>query len=274
MLALVVSVPAVEAELAADALWALGVAAVEERDPGDGTEDQVVELWTSLGDDAEAVTRAAEGFPARWRWRTVEIDPAVLDEWRRHAVPTWVAKDLVLRPEWVDVAASPDVTVVSVEPGGAFGLGDHPTTVLTLRGVRRALFPGATVLDVGCGSGVVAVTSCLLGAARAEAIDISPAAIDATRHNARANGVEAQVNASLTSLEHVTGTFDVVAANILGPVLVSLAADLRRVLAPGGVLVVSGVLESRYDHVVTALEPLHLVGEDHREGWAALSLRH
>ena len=69
MLGLVVTAPASEAELAADALWALGVVAVEERDVGLGTEDHLVELWTSLGDDVDAITRAADAFPKRWRWR-------------------------------------------------------------------------------------------------------------------------------------------------------------------------------------------------------------
>lgn len=273
-LALVLTVPAVEAELAADALWALGVAAVEERDEGAGTEDHTVELWTSLGDDHESVTKAADAFPARWRWRLVEVDAAVVDAWRAHASPSWVAPDLVLTPAWVPVEAGEDVTVVSVEPGVAFGLGDHPTTVLTVRAVRRSLFPGATVLDVGCGSGVVAVTACLLGASRAEAIDISPAAVEVTRRNAEANGVGEQVHASLTSLADVTEAYDVVAANILAPALVELAADLRRVVLPDGVLVVSGLLEGRSDHVVEALAPMRLVDTDRREGWVALTLRH
>ena len=77
MKALVVSVPAGEVELASDALWALGVVAVEERDAGGGTEDHLVELWTSLGDDVEAVTRAAEAFPVRWRWQLVDVDESV-----------------------------------------------------------------------------------------------------------------------------------------------------------------------------------------------------
>jgi ribosomal protein L11 methyltransferase len=274
MLALVLSVPAGEVELAADALWALGVVAVEERGAGAGTEDHLVELWTSLGDDVEAVTRAAEGFPARWRWHLVEVDESVADSWRAHASATWVASDLVIRPSWVPIEADEEVTVVEIEPGATFGLGDHPTTVLTLRALRRALFRGATVLDVGCGSGVVAITACLLGAARAEAIDIAPAAVEATVHNARRNAVSDRVAASTTSLGELAGPFDVIAANILAPVIIELAPELRRLLAPGGVLVVSGVLDDRYEHVVSALAPLHLVEVDRRDGWAGLSFRH
>src|SRR5687768_18609348 len=114
MLALVVSVPAPEAELAADALWALGVLAIEERDGGVATDDRLVELWTSLGDDAASVARAADGFPSRWRWRLVEVDESVADTWRAHALPTWVSRDLVVCPAWVDVAEPATTTIIRI----------------------------------------------------------------------------------------------------------------------------------------------------------------
>ena len=191
MLALVVTVPAGEAELASDALWALGVVAIEERTSAGSpaTEDHLVELWTSLGEDVATITRAAEAFPARWRWRTVEIDPAVTESWRAHAVPSWVDRDLVVVPAWQDVDTPGGTLRVDIDPGAAFGLGDHPTTVLTLRLLREVMWPGATVLDVGCGSGVLAVVAARLGAPYVEAIDISVAAVEATIANAARNDV-------------------------------------------------------------------------------------
>jgi len=276
VLALVVTVPAGEAELASDALWALGVAAIEEREltGTPGTEDHLVELWTSLGDDAEAVTRAAEAFPARWRWHLVEVDPAVTETWRAHAVPTWVEQDLVIVPAWQEVTTPPDVLRVGIDPGAAFGLGDHPTTVLTLRLLRSVMWPGATVLDVGCGSGVLSVVAARLGAPYVEAIDISSAAVEATVANAARNGVAGVVAASTRALAEVEERFDVVLANLLAPIVVELAADLRRVTAPAGALIVSGVLADRHDHVVEALAPMRVVETLTREAWAALLLRH
>jgi ribosomal protein L11 methyltransferase len=271
--ALVVSVPAGEVELASDALWALGVVAVEERDAGEGTEDHLVELWTSLGDDVEAVTRAAEGFPARWRWQLVDVDERVADSWREHAVPSWVEHDLVVRPAWIPFDAPEGTTVVAIEPGSTFGLGDHPTTVLSLRAVRAAVFPGASVLDVGCGSGVLGIGAAMFGAGRVDAIDLSPAAVPTTVANAEANGVGGRISVSTTPLAQIDDVYDVVVANILAPTLIELADDLIRVLAPAGVLVVSGILAERHDHVVAALAPLHVVGRDVREGWTALTLR-
>jgi ribosomal protein L11 methyltransferase len=273
MLALVVVVPGPDAELATDALWALGVVAIEERDGGSGTADQLVELWTSLGDDADTIAKAAEGFPARWRWRLVEVDESVANTWREHAVATWISRDLVVRPAWVEVDAPAGTTVIAIEPADTFGLGDHPTTMLSLRALRASMFQGARVLDVGCGSGVLSVAAALFGAASVEAIDISASAVQTTRDNAARNGVAASVQASTTPLAGVDGAYDVVVANILAPTLVDLAPDLRRVLGPSGVLIVSGLLADRHAHVEAAMTPLRLIESDVREGWAALTFR-
>jgi ribosomal protein L11 methyltransferase len=278
MLALVLAVPANEVELASDALWALGVAAVEERaaDSGPATtvEDRFVELWTALGSDVDTITRAAEGFPARWRWRTVEVDPAVTESWRAHAVPSWIDRGLVIVPAWLDVETRGTVTRVDIDPGAAFGLGDHPTTILTLRLLRKVWWTGATVLDVGCGSGVLSVVAARLGAPYVEAIDISPAAVEAAQDNARRNGVSGVVNVSTRPLSSIDEPFDLVLANLLGPVVLELAPDLRRVVSASGALIVSGVLSGRYGHVVDALAPMQVVDRVTREGWAALLLRH
>jgi ribosomal protein L11 methyltransferase len=257
---LVVIVAPHEVELASDALWGLGVVAVEERAAGDG-----VELWTSIGDDP------AEAPDLPWPWRFVEVDERVADTWRAFATPTVVEPGLVVCPAWVDYVASETTTVVRIEPGSTFGMGDHPTTRLTLSAARRWVRPGATVLDVGCGSGVLAIGAKLFGASRVVGVDIAPAAVPVTLANARGNGVDVEV--STTPLQEIDGRFDVVLANILAPALIDLADDLRRVLAPGGVLVISGILAAVHAHVLQALVPLEVVDTTTLDGWAAVSLQ-
>lgn len=258
----VVTVTPDEAELAADALWGLGVVAVEERALDDGT----IELWTSLGDDAD-VDMPQLPWPARFE----EVDATVADTWRQFAEPINVDHDLVVQPAWVAFSPDQGTTVLVIEPGATFGMGDHPTTRLTLVAARRWVRADTRVLDVGCGSGVLAIGCMVFGAASAVGIDIAPAAVPVTLENARANNVEVAV--STTPLEEVEGEYDLVLANILAPALVALAPHLRRVLAPGGTLVVSGILAGSHQHVLDALAPLHPVRTDVLDGWAAVTLR-
>lgn len=267
--AFVVTVPESERELASDVLWALGVAAIEERTAEEG----FVELWTSIGDDRASVTREADAFPARWRWRLVEVDADIAESWRRHATVTWADRDLAIVPAWLDADVAAGALRVDIDPGAAFGLGDHPTTMLSARLLRATWWPGATVLDVGSGSGVLAVLAARLGAPYVRAIDISPAAFEATKANARRNGVEAIVEASTVPLTEIADTFDVVVANLQAPVIVELAKDLRRVTPPSGALIVSGILANAHDHVLSALAPLRPVETVVKDNWAAVLLR-
>jgi len=277
LLAVVVEVPAVEAELAADALWALGVVAIEEREPPEPTGGaDAVELWTSLGPDRDTAATALAALAERWPWRFVEVDADVVNTWRTFARPTRVLDDLVVVPAWFGDpldAQTRSAIVLRIDPGEAFGMGDHPTTVACLRALRREVRAGAAVLDVGCGSGVLGIAGLHFGAGRVDAIDIAPAAVHATLENAHRNGVADRIRVSTTPLAEVVGAYDVVVANILAPTLRHLADDLCRVVGPGGVLIVSGLLADRYQDVVEALAPLKLVEVETWEGWVALTLR-
>jgi ribosomal protein L11 methyltransferase len=250
----------------------------------------VIELWTSLGDDVASIQPAlADALGSLCNWRFVEVDEAVADTWRQHAQATWVHDDLVVVPAWLPDPLprqrpdEPAVTCVSIEPGSTFGAGDHPTTVLSLRALRRQLreeraaaVGQASVLDVGCGSGVLAVAAVMMGARSATGIDISPAAVPITTANAQANGVASMVtvsNAPLAAIANTGGVFDIVVANILAPALIELAHDLVRVLADDGVLIISGLLVDRYHHVVAALAPLRVTGLDDLNGWVAVTLQ-
>ena len=257
---LVVTVAPAEVEIASDALWGMGVVAVEERAVGN-----VVELWTSLGDDADAAdVWPAGSFP--WQWRFVQVDAGVADTWRQFARPIVISPTLVVRPAWVHYGGPG--TVVHIEPGATFGMGDHPTTILCLRAVERLTTTGIDVLDVGCGSGVLAIGAMVLGASKAVGVDIAPAAVPVTLANAEANHVEVEV--STTPLDQVDGQYDLGVANILAPALVALAPHLRRLTR--GSLVISGILAEAHDHVLEALAPMKVVRTDTLDVWAAVTL--
>ena len=264
-LGVVVSPPASELELAADALWSLGAVAVEERNG---------ELWTSLGDDRPWVAAA---MPTAWPYRFVEMDDTAADTWRQFAQPTRIGPDLVIAPTWVPYEAAVGEWVISIEPGATFGMGDHPTTVLLLQAVEALVRDGDTVLDVGCGSGVLAIAALMLGARKAVGIDINPASVEVSRANAEENGVSDRLEVSNTPLADIAearpADFDLILANILAPALIELSDDLKRCLTPAGHLVISGILATAYDHVLEALLPLEVVAFATKDVWAAITLR-
>lgn len=274
MQAFVVAVPESERELAVDHLFGRGVAAVEERESGT---PGFVELWTEVGDEPASIADAAASLALGWSWRSVEIDESVASSWRDFATPTWVTDDVVIVPAWLsDTAETGGALTILIDPGASFGMGDHPTTQLTLRAMLREIGRRGgrplRVLDVGCGSGVLAIAAARSGAAPVVAIDISTAAVEATVANAGANGVSEAVGVSTTPLADIHDTFDIVVANVLAPALIDMAGDLRQSVAEGGVLVISGVLADRHHHVLEALAPLVPVNTLTLDGWAAVSL--
>lgn len=265
----VVAVPVEHVDVASDVLWQLGVRAIEERPVPDGG---VVELWTAVGDEPAAVDRAVAALAGRFGHRIVDVESAAANTWRDFASPMWVSEHLVVVPAWQEIDVADDVLVVSIEPGGAFGLGDHPTTLLSLRAVAGLVHGDADVLDVGCGTGVVAIAAARLQDRAVRAIDIAAAAVEATVDNAARNGVADRVVADATPLALVDGDFDVVVANILAPVLIELAGDLRRVTRPGGRLVISGILADAHAHVIDALGPMVVERTEVIDGWACVVL--
>lgn len=276
MTAFVVTVPIDDIDLASDALWQLGVRAIEERPTA--AESGTVDLWTAVGEDPDAIARARRQLAGRWRCRVVDVDDVVAETWREFAGPMWVDDGLVLVPAWQHHHVVDSVVAVSVEPGGAFGFGDHPTTLLSLRAMRRSgvdgRLGGRTVLDVGCGTGVVSIIAARLGAAEVRAVDIASAAVESTVANARRNGVGGLVVADTTAVGDLDGSYDLVVANILAPTLIRLAADLRRLTGPSGLLVISGVLADAHTHVLDALDPMEARRTDSLDGWAAVTLGH
>jgi len=173
------------------------------------------------------------------------------EEWKKGLAPLSVGR-VFLRPTWIEAARPPGAVEVVLDPGMAFGTGTHPTTALCLAALDAFLAtrPGAAVLDVGTGSGILAIAARKLGAGRVAASDDDPVAVLVARENATRNGAALELTGA--DLPAIPGRFDLVVANILAGVLVALAPDLVARLAPGGELVLAGVLVPQESEVRAA----------------------
>jgi ribosomal protein L11 methyltransferase len=198
------------------------------------------------------------------------------DAWKAYFPVMRVGRRLVIRPTWRRHRRAPDDVVLALDPGMAFGTGLHPTTRLCLVGVEaladRGILTGARVLDVGCGSGILAIAALKLGAARALGLDTDPIAIEATTANARRNDLARRLSAREGSLPSGAAPFDVVLANLIAGLLVPLARGLGDELRPGGVLLASGIFVDREGDVRAAFEAarLEVTGRTAEGDWVAL----
>ncbi len=198
------------------------------------------------------------------------------DAWKAFFPVMRIGRRLVIRPTWRRHRRAPDDVVLALDPGMAFGTGLHPTTRLCLAALEalddRGGIDGARVLDVGCGSGILAIAAIRLGAASALGVDTDPIAIESTTANARRNGIARRVRARVGSLPSGEAPFDVVLANLIAGVLVALAAGLHDELRPGGTLLASGIFIDREAEVRAAFGSagLDVVGRTAEGDWVAL----
>ncbi len=186
---------------------------------------------------------------------TLEIleDQAWERAWLEHFQPMRFGDNLWICPTGRNLDR-PDATVIHLDPGLAFGTGTHPTTALCLEWIDGADLRDKTVIDFGCGSGILAIAALKRGAARAVAVDHDPQALTATRSNARRNGVLDRLE-TLSPVEFQPLEADLVLANILANVLIELAPQVKSLVRPGGDLVLSGILHHQAEDVARAYHP-------------------
>lgn len=272
-----------------------------------------VTLRTYLPLDAQAEETRQRVEQALWHFGQIravgplQVRPLEEEDWanawKQHYTIQRIGLRTVIVPSWLEYAPQPGDLVLRLDPGMAFGTGLHPTTQLCVGRLEQYVRPGMAVLDLGCGSGILAIAAARLGA-QVLALDTDPIAVTATIENAARNAVSGQVHAAEGSLGagnqlghwlgwkqepttenqepvnpdrfSVLGSqfsgFDLIVANIIARVLAVLAADMAGALAPGGVLISSGIIAEREAEVAaafaqTGLQPL----ERHQEGdWVAL----
>lgn len=176
--------------------------------------------------------------------------------WRKHYKTLRVGNCLIIKPAWEDYEAMAGQVVVEIDPGMAFGTGQHATTRLCLLAFETYLRPGMTVLDLGTGSGILAIAAAKLGASSVSALDINPAVVVIARSNVEANGVAGVVTVEQGTLpQGAKGKiFDLVAANITADVIGELSHPLSKCLKPKGILIASGFTEERLEEVTERLD--------------------
>jgi ribosomal protein L11 methyltransferase len=198
------------------------------------------------------------------------------EAWKEHFPVLRVGRRLVIRPTWRRHRGAARDVVLALDPGMAFGTGLHPTTRLCLAAVEsladRGAIARARVLDVGCGSGILAIAAAKLGAGSVLGVDTDPIAIEATAANSARNGLEDRIGARVGSVPTGEPAFDVVLANLIASVLIQFASQLGDELRAGGILVASGIFRDREGDVRTAFEAvgLDVSGRSVEGDWVAL----
>lgn len=200
------------------------------------------------------------------------------DSWKKYYKPIKTGKRVVIVPVWEDYAPADGEVTVLMDPGMAFGTGTHETTRLCAALLEEFVHGGENVLDVGCGSGILAITAAKLGAERAFACDIDPQSVKVARENTELNKT-AQVSCAVSDLFRSVPEerYDVIVANIVADIIIRLAPDAPRFIAEDGVMIVSGIICERADEVKSALGAAGFVPvrEETENGWycAAVKLR-
>jgi len=210
------------------------------------------------------------------RWRRVRRlkESDWRESWKKHFGVQRIGRALVVKPSWTQYRPKAGEIVIEIDPGMAFGTGQHPTTAMCLRALEELVRPGVRVLDLGCGSGILAIAAAKLGATRVLALDIDSSAVRAARENVAANGVAPTVEVREGTLDG-DEFFDLIVANISGLTLERLAPTLARSLRPGGMLISTGFLEEAVAGVSGGYERAGLTVERLVEDgdWRALIAR-
>ncbi|MFC4103993.1 50S ribosomal protein L11 methyltransferase [Paenibacillus xanthanilyticus] len=210
--------------------------------------------------------------------REFDIDPgeftisaAMVDDedwanaWKQYFKPIRVSERLTIKPTWEDYTPGPDERIIELDPGMAFGTGTHPTTALCLRTLESVIQGGEEVIDVGTGSGVLAIGAMKLGAKRVLALDLDPVAVSSATENTRLNGLEDSIQVHLSDLlgilqakeesgpVNVSVPVDVVVANILAEIILLFIDDVYAALKPGGTYIASGIWKNKEEDVEAGL---------------------
>jgi len=232
--------------------------------------------------------------PGKVRIASAKVDEAEwADAWKTYFKPVHISGRLVVKPTWEPYEPAPGETVIELDPGMAFGTGTHATTALSMRELERIIAGGEEVIDVGTGSGILAVAAAKLGARAVLALDLDPVAVSSASENVRLNGLQHRIAVRQSDLLgivrdraqakrcadkddlNVNVPVDIVVANILAEIILRFVDDVHAVLKPGGRFVASGITGNKEAGVAAALESAGFTVEQVRrdQDWVAITGR-
>ncbi|PWV98379.1 ribosomal protein L11 methyltransferase [Paenibacillus cellulosilyticus] len=262
--------------------------------------DAVIQGYFAEETEMEPLIAAIEPFIAGLR--EFDLDPGDFklsykmvdeedwaDSWKKYFKPIRVSERLTIRPTWEEYEAGPNERIIDLDPGMAFGTGTHPTTALCLRTLDSVIRGGEEVIDVGTGSGILAIGAMKLGAKAVLAVDLDPVAVSSAKENTRLNGLSEQIDVRLSDLLgvlkgetkdesgadagpiNVSVPVDVVVANILAEIIMLFIGDVYDALKPGGIYIASGIWKNKEEVVEQGLlqAGFEIVDRRREDDWIA-----
>lgn len=226
--------------------------------------------------EEEDVLSAIEGFAFSKVSVRIVNDQDWLHRWKEYFEPQPISDRFVVKPAWSEYDAADGVHVIDLDPGMAFGTGTHETTRLCLGLLERHITPASTVLDVGTGTGILAIAAAMSGCRQVLAVDIDPEAVRTARENVEKNGVQDIVCVRQGDLtEGLNVSVDVLVSNLMADLIIRFAPDVRKHLDNGGVYIAGGILYDRIEAVQAALEceGLHILSVEAEGEWCAVAAR-
>ncbi len=216
----------------------------------------------------------AEGIEYSINYLSVN-DADWADNWKKYFKVTPIGRRLVICPSWEEYDNTENKAVLKIDPGAAFGTGTHATTSLCLEVLQDYISGGEAVLDIGCGSGILSIAAVLLGAKKADGVDIDAASVKVAKENAEKNCVQDKTNYTVGDLaDKISGKYNIVCANIVADVIMRLNREVKNYMAEGAVYITSGIIDVRADEVRQSFieNGFKIIKELQKDNWYAFAL--
>jgi len=244
-------------------------------------EKSIIHIYISECDNAaEALEFLKERFTAEgiaFELGSVGVDDSDWNEnWKKYFHTIEIGDRLAVVPSWEEYENKDGRTVLSIDPGAAFGTGTHATTSLCLGVLDKCVKKGMSVLDIGCGSGILAIASVLLGADKALGVDIDAQSVKTAKENAEINNISDKTEFIVGDLaDKVTGKYNIVCANIVADVIIKLLPDVGQFMTEDGILIISGIIDIRKEDVLSAVcaNGFEIELEAYKDNWCAFVLK-